>query len=221
MKAWSYSRLKAFETCPLQFYHMKVLRTYEEPETEAIRYGNEFHKAAEDYIATDTPLPKQFLFAQDVLDALNQYTGDKLCELKMGLTADLEPCDFFADDIWFRAIADLTVVNNELSLARSVDYKTGKSARYADTGQLELMALSTFAYFPEIDEVKAALLFVIANAFISKKYHRDDVPELWEKWLAKHAVMEAAFENDVWNPRPSGLCKRHCDVLECHHNGRN
>ena len=26
---------------------------------------------------------------------------------------------------------------------------------------------------------------------------------------------------DVWNPRPSGLCKKHCVVLECPHNGRS
>lgn len=220
-KAWSYSRLKAFEQCPFQFLHTKVLRTYEQPETEAMRYGNEFHKAAEDYIATDKPLPGRFMYAKDVLDALNRFGGEKLCEYKMGMTADLEPCDFFAEDVWYRGIADLTVLHYDHNLARSIDYKTGKNAKYADEGQLELMALCTFAHFPEMDKVKAALLFVVANTFIPRTYTRYDIPALWEKWLTKHAVMEEAFKNDVWNPRPSGLCKRHCDVLECAHNGRN
>ena len=94
MKAWSYSRLKAFETCHLQFYHMKVLRTYEEPETEAMHYGNVFHEAAEEYIRDGTPLPKGFLFAKDALDALNKFKGDKLCEYKMGLKPDLTACAF-------------------------------------------------------------------------------------------------------------------------------
>ena len=77
MNVWSYSRLKAFEQCPLQFYHMKVARTYDEPETEAIRYGNLFHEAAEHYIRDESELPKGFQFAKPALDALNRFSGEK------------------------------------------------------------------------------------------------------------------------------------------------
>jgi hypothetical protein len=43
-------------------------------------------------------------------------------------------------------------------LAWVVDYKTGKSSKYADKGQLELMALSLFAKYPQIKTVRAGLL---------------------------------------------------------------
>jgi PD-(D/E)XK nuclease superfamily len=220
-KPWSYSRIKAFETCPMQFYYLKVLRAYDEPETDAMRYGTAFHEAAENYIRDGVPLPEGFLFAKAALDALNKFKGEKLCELKMGVTADLIACDFDAEDVWFRGISDLTIVNRERGTAKSIDYKTGKNARYADPGQLELMALATFAHFPEVEETKSALMFVIANAFIPSVYVRDDIPVLWEKWLTKYEAMRRAYEMDVWNPRPSGLCKAHCKVLECAHNGRN
>ena len=139
----------------------------------------------------------------------------------MGLTADLEPCGFFDKKVWFRGIADLVIVDTLAETAWVIDYKTGRSARYADKGQLELMALTVFAHYPMVKKVKAGLLFVIANKLVKDKYEIDVRPNLWEKWLRIYGKMEKAFEANVWNPRPSGLCKRHCPVLECPHNGKN
>jgi hypothetical protein len=102
-----------------------------------------------------------------------------------------------------------------------IDYKTGKSAKYADTGQLELMALGLFKHFPVITSIKAGLLFVACNAFIKDKYDISMEPKLWQKWLRHYTRVEAAYATDVWNPNPSGLCRRHCSVLSCSHNGRS
>ena len=48
--SWSFSRIKSFEQCPKQFYHLKVVKDYAEPETEAMLYGTSFHTAAEEYV---------------------------------------------------------------------------------------------------------------------------------------------------------------------------
>jgi hypothetical protein len=139
----------------------------------------------------------------------------------MGLTANLEPCGFKDPNVWWRGIADLIILEDD-GTARVVDYKTGKSAKYADTGQLELMALAVFKHFPEVKRVKGGLLFVIAKQFPKASYDRAvDEPKLWEKWLRDHGRMKRAYETNVWNPKTSGLCKRHCVVLSCQHNGRN
>ena len=214
---WSFSRIKAFETCPKQFYHTTVLKQFPYVETEAMRYGTEFHEAAEHFIRDGTPVPERFAFARPVLDALAAKPGEKLCEQKLGLTAELEACTFFADDVWFRGIVDLLIIDGDE--ATIVDYKTGKSARYAEKGQLELMALSVFRHFPQVKKIRAGLLFVIANDFVKASYERTGQKELWRKWLSNYASMEKAFETEVWNPKPSGLCKRHCPVTECPHNG--
>jgi hypothetical protein len=190
-----------------------------EKETEAMLYGTLFHTAAEEYIRDDTPLPEKFRFAEKSLNNLKDRPGEKLCEYKFGLTENLEPCGFFDDDVWFRGIADLIILDGDT--ARVVDYKTGKSARYADTGQLELMALATFKHFPEIKKVEAGLMFVIAESLVKDSYEVAAAPILWNKWLKDYARMEKALETNVWNPRPSGLCRMHCAVLECAHNGRN
>lgn len=219
--AWSYSSIKLFEQCPKKYYHLRVVKDVKEPPTEAINYGKEFHKAAEDYVRDDVPLPPQFGFVKGALDNLKNLEGEKLCEFEMALTENLEPCGFKDENVWWRGIADLIVINHETGEARCLDYKTGKSAKYADTGQLELMALAIFKHFPQVKKVKAGLLFVIANSFIKDSYSVENQDKMWTKWLAEFSRLKLAHKNDVWNPRPSGLCKKHCLVLECPHNGRN
>ena len=216
---WSFSKIKAFEQCPKQFYHMRIVKDYIESETEAMLYGTAFHTAAEEYIRDNEPMPPQFGYAVGALDRLRAKPGNKLCEYKLGLTRDLEPCGFSDEGGWFRGIADLIILNE--NVAWVVDYKTGKSARYADKGQLELMALVIFKHFPQVETVKAGLLFVVSKDLIKDIYTKEQVPALWEKWLADYSKLEQAFKNDMWNPKPSGLCRRHCAVTECAHNGRN
>jgi len=538
---WSFSRIKAFQTCPKQFYHVNVLKEFPYEETEAMRYGTEFHKAAEDFIRDGAPIPDRFGFARDALQVLADKPGEKICEQKLGLTAELEPCGFFDSNVWFRGIVDLLIIEDDV--ATIVDYKglaldtplptpsgwttmgevkvgdtlfdmdgkpctvvgkseiknidcyritfddnsevvcdhehlwrlsdgsvkrvteitwgsngkqrldvpcidvakplhvnnvdlpvdpyvmglwiadgtrgtgsiskpdpfiwdevqsrgypvnmdsgaaggcptrtvkglrsqlrkagfisekripavylraseaqrmdllrglmdgdgsanptrkqcvymttdptlanqvaellrslgqrpsvattdqygfglhviaypvsfrpvninpfllprkadkvdpawgpgrsdrrridriekidsvptqcisvnspthtflctehmipthnTSKSSRYAEKGQLELMALSIFRHYPQVKTIRAGLLFVIVNDLVKAKYEKSGQKDLWRKWIAEYARMEKAFETGVWNPKPSGLCKRHCPVVECAHNGVN
>jgi len=126
---WSYSSLGLFQQCPKKYYHLRVAKDVKEPETEAILYGKRVHEAAEFYISKGTPLPPPFEQFRDVLDMLKEMPGDKLCEYKMGLTSDLQACGFFDENVWFRGVADLVIINGEV--ARVIDYKTGKSSEYA------------------------------------------------------------------------------------------
>jgi CRISPR/Cas system-associated exonuclease Cas4 (RecB family) len=198
---------------------MKIAKDYSEPETDAMRYGTEAHLAAEEFIRDGKPVPVKFAYMKDVLEALNRRRGNKITEIKMGLTQELEPCGFMSKDVWWRGIADLVITDG--STAWIVDYKTSKSAKYADKGQLELMALATFKYFPEIKTINAALIFTKAKKFVKHKYTDDMIDSLWDKWLSKFRRMEVAYETDTWNAHPSGLCKRHCAVIECVYNGSN
>lgn len=216
---WSYSKIKAFEQCPKQFYHDKILKEVPFKETEATLYGTAFHTAAENYIGKDIPLPSKFSFAQKMLDSLKNKQGEKLCELKLGITEDLEPCGFYDENVWFRGIADLIILDGDLAWV--IDYKTGKSSKYADKGQLELMAMSVFKHYPQVKTVRAGLVFVISNDLVKSTYTEYDKPKLWEKWLAKYKQMETAAIEEVWNAKPNGLCRRHCPIIECVHNGAN
>lgn len=217
---WSYSSIKLFEQCPRKYFHLRVLKDIQEPESEAMLYGTRFHEAAEHYIKDGVPIPAAFNFVKPVLDNLKSLPGEKLCEYQMGITEDLQPCGFHDENVWFRGIVDLLILNREKGEARVVDYKTGKSAKYADPDQLELMALCVFKHFPEIKKVRGGLLFVICNALIKDRYDVEAQEVMWSKWQQKHSRIKIAYDNDVWNPKPSGLCRKHCPVLSCSHNGR-
>ena len=150
-----------------------------------------------------------------MLDRLMQMRGTKHCEIKLGLTANLEPCEFFAKDVWFRGIIDLLILDG--SRARIIDYKTGKSAKYADKDQLELMSLAVFKHYPHVKKVKAGLLFVVANDFVKEDYEQDRAPIYWQKWLRDTAQLEAAVRAQVWNKTPNFTCKGWCPVKDCEH----
>jgi hypothetical protein len=154
-----------------------------------------------------------------VLDSLKKKKGKRHCEMKLGLDRGLKPCSFTSEHVWWRGIVDLVIVDGEK--AWIVDYKTSKSALYADKGQLELMALATFRYFPNVKKINAGLLFVVSNNFIAETYTSDMIVKLWKKWFSNFKRLKTAYDKDIWNARPSGLCKRHCVVVECIHNGSN
>lgn len=214
---WSFSSLKTFQQCPRKYYHTKILKDVREPDTVATLYGKSAHTVAEEYIRDGVPVPPQFDYMKAMLDQLNAIPGEKLCEVMLGLTKDLEPCDFDADDVWWHGIADLVVLDEENGIAHSVDYKTSKSARYADVKQLDLVAAAIFAKYPKIKTIKSALLFVVSKEFVKAKHHA----EMKEKYLEKPALdvarIEAARENGVWNPISGPLC-RFCSIKTCEHN---
>jgi hypothetical protein len=222
MKAWSYSSIKAFKTCPKQFYHLKEVKDYvQDSNTDALMYGKDFHEAAEAYVRDSVALPERFKYTKHHLDTLKTIPGTIYCELEMGLTQELNPCGFGDKDAWYRGIADLVIINEETGIARIVDYKTGKSDKYADPGQLELMALCVFKHFPKITKVKAGLLFTVANSFKKAVFDSSQAHVYWRNWMPLVERLERARETGVWNANPSGLCRRHCPVDICpHHGGR-
>lgn len=217
MTAWSFSSLKTFEQCPRKYFHTRVAKDVKEPETEAMLYGSLVHEAAEKFIRDGEPIPEKFAFLRAPLERLNAIPGEKHCEMKMGLTEDLEPCDFFAKNVWWRGIADLVVVNKEKGLAYSIDYKTGKNARYADVKQLDLVATAIFKYFPEVQKVKSGLLYVVSDEFIRAEHEVDGIDKYLDAPRQLLARLDNAMENDVWNAISGPLC-RFCAVKQCEYN---
>ena len=215
--AWSFSSLKTFQQCPKKYYHTKVAKDVVEPDTQATLYGKEAHTAAEEFIRDDKPVPPKFEYMSTTLNHLKNIAGTKYCEYKMGIRQDLSACDFFAKGVWWRGVADLLVINEDKGLAHSLDYKTSKNARYADTKQLDLVAVGIFAHFPKVVRVKSALAFVVSKEFIKTEHHREMIPKYIEKPAQDVARIEEALKNGVWNPVQGPLC-RFCSVKQCEYN---
>lgn len=215
---WSYSSLKTFQQCPRKYYYAKVApNTIRDPDTTATLYGKSAHTVAEDYISKGKPIPEKFAYMQATLDTLNAIAGEKLCEIKLGLTKNLESCGFSASNVWWHGIADLVVINRKTGTAYSVDYKTSKNARYADVKQLDLVACGLFAKFPEIKKVKSALIFIVSKEIVKAEHYVEMMSKYIESPAKDVARIEAALENGVWNPISGPLCK-FCAVKQCEYN---
>lgn len=212
---WSYSSLDLFKQCPQKYYRLRVVKDVKDPPTEHLTYGLAVHKAAEDYIGKDVPVPEQYAFIVPTLDKLKAMSGEKHCEMRLGLTKNLEPCGFFDKAVWWRGVADLIIIDGDS--AKVFDYKTGKSAKYADTQQLEILSLAVFKHFPEVKKVKAGLLFVVANDLIKASYEQDKAGIYWTKWLEDTGRLEASITNNVWNKKPNFTCRGWCPVTDCEH----
>ena len=210
--AYSYSAIKEFTTCPRKYYENKILKIHPFTDTEATMYGKAVHKALEDYIGQDIPLAGHSRF-QGIADNLKSMEGTKYVELEMALDESLEPCKFKDSKAFIRGIADLVIING--STASIFDYKTGK-ANYPDTDQLELMALMVFRHFPEVEHVKAGLLFILYDKIITAEYHKKNAKDGWIKWAGKIAEIEQCADLNVWSENPSGLCGW-CPCTTCPH----
>jgi hypothetical protein len=216
MPAWSYSSLKTFQQCPKKYYHLKVAKDIKDEGSEATIYGKELHKVAEDYIKDGTPIPPQFAFIQETVDALKKIPGEKHTEIELGVSnkgGRLNPCGFYDKDAWYRGIADLLIVNGDEGYL--VDYKSSKNAKYADLKQLDLLAGAVFAHFPELKTLKSALIFVVSNEFVNKEHSSQHKLAYFEHVRFDLERLETALETGVWNAGAGPLCGW-CPVKTCH-----
>ena len=217
---WSYSSATTFEKCPKQYFHLYVAKDIkQDPNQKHFLYGNEVHKAAEEYVRDGVPLPEKFSEFQTPLDMLKRIPGEKWCELKLGLTKDLEPCEFFGDNVWWRGAIDLLILDKENKTATIIDYKTGKS-QYADTRQLGLLSIAVFKKFPEIEKIKAGLMFLVSKEIIKEEYNNTRIDEMYTEWDRLILRMNTAYDSGVFNPVPNFACKSFCPVQSCAHWGK-
>ena len=211
---WSYSSLKQYQNCPKQYYEIKVAENYTIIPSEQMKYGTEVHKALEDYVKEGKELAVNYLRFKSAVDALKDIPGDKYPEYEMALYKDRTVCDFSDPKRWVRGIVDLLIVDRDYAFI--VDYKTG-SNKYPDPKQLRLMSLMTFAHFPQVNKIKAGLLFVMHGSFITEEYERKDIDKSWEKFYGPLERLDNSYETNVWPPNPTPLC-RFCPVRSCDFN---
>jgi hypothetical protein len=208
LPAWTFSQLEKFETCPKQFYHVRVAKDIVEPQTEATLWGSKVHTAMEDRIRDGTPLPEGMEQWEGFAKKICAMPGEKLAEEKMALDKSFQPTDW--DNAWTRGIADMLIVHG--NKAATLDYKTGKRKL---THQLMLYAAYTFAYYPEVETVTTGFVWLRDKKIDRETFTRADIPTIWGTFLPKVRKLEAAYEKDKWMARPSGLCNGWCPVKSC------
>jgi|TARA_R110000868_G_scaffold385447_2_gene653363 hypothetical protein len=206
--AWTYSQLDKFETCPRQFYHVRVKKDFPEPPTEATIWGERVHKALELRVKEGTPLPEGMTQWEGIANKFAGLAGEKYCELQMAVDRNFQPADW--NNAWSRGIADLVIINKDK--AAIFDHKTG---RRKPTEQLMLYAGYTFAMFPDVDYVTTGFVWLKDKKIDKQEFTREQVSEIWLEFLPRVRKLEMAYEKDNWPCRPSGLCHGWCPAKSC------
>ncbi len=205
---WSYSSLQAYETCPRRYYLTRIAKAIKEPQSEAMLWGNQVHKALETAVGEGKALAPNFVQYQPIVDKLRASDGRKFTEQRFGLTPSLKPTEFFGKDVWFRGVLDLTVIKTKIGMV--LDYKTGSVK--TDGDQLKLFAAATFAQHPYLETVKTGYVWLAHDKITTKDFTKADVPIIWQEFIPRIKRMEKAQDDDKWLPNPSGLCKAWCPV---------
>lgn len=219
---FSWSGLDSYNTCPRQYYELKIARNFEDIPHESMQWGTDVHEALEFYIKDGQPLTERYIQFEPIISKLNAAPGDKYPELKLAVDHNLELCDFDDPNAWTRGIDDLAIINGTKAI--SIDYKTGKKKPFSR--QLELSACRLFTKFPAVVEITTAFAWLATKEWTVAKYTRAQLPFLWEGFYEGVAQMLWSEENNVWPAKPSGLCKKSkrpgstyqgCAVATCPH----
>ena len=211
--AWSYSRLRNFETCPKRHYHYDIAKDVREPQSQQLLAGNELHRAFEHRLTRDTPLPMGLRQHEGYLAKIKAAPGVLHGEQRLALTGEFQMSAFFGPRVWFRTVIDAVLIQADRARALIFDWKTGKVKE--DDTQLQLMALTTFVSLPEVDRVRASLVFTEYGQTVTSEFTRDGQAEIWHEILPRVDAMQQAAREKDYPAKPSGLCKKYCAVASC------
>jgi hypothetical protein len=206
----SYTILNTYRNiCPHQAYRRYIKKDLPYVETPQMAFGNKVHLALEHRVAGGKPLPQDM--HQWEKFAAGFYQMKAKAEMKLGITKEGKPCDFFADDVWLRGKLDVTVLNGASALL--FDYKTGKVRE--DPFELEVQALLLAAKWPDLTAISGCFLWLSENR-IGQKH---DLSHTRDTWIYVNRIAEDLAEdihNDDFEKRRGGLCDW-CPCDDCEH----
>jgi hypothetical protein len=230
IKAWSYSALSQYLTCPQAFYRVRVAKDVKDEQSQEALSGQQLHTELEHLVSgagvsADSPI---YEWPKAVALALNVKAAGAAPEMALGVTRDWEPCAFFDPQVWGRTKVDVAIVNNSLDGLVLLDWKTGRpqNAKYQTPFELECQASILKAYFPHLQRVVGRYYFVKGalhwagllddNHTPRKYYDLSDIPAHRTKIERLcHEINARAPES--FRTRKNPLCNGWCAVKACKH----
>lgn len=214
---WSYTHIDTFGTCPHQ-YHWKYILKNKEPTTPEMEEGRRAHDALEKRVAANIALAPQYAKWEPLaasIVTMAQNSGAQIrTEMKVAVDRNLQPCDFFAKDVYGRGALDVSILWPERMYIG--DWKTGKT-REKDF-QVMIFAFFGFLSYPKVNKVTACNIWLpTMKPGTPYNYDRGELPRIWSEIYLKLSAMEIAAARDDWPKRQSPLCA-YCPVTSCEFN---
>jgi hypothetical protein len=225
--AWSYSKLKNFDSCPRRYYEVDVIKAWPQPKTPDLERGDALHAAMAKRVKLGTALPMEFSYMEPWAEKLTKVISPAQAiavELKLAATKDMKPTSYFAKNVWLRGVIDYIQLSplhsngDYKQLASIIDYKTGKPRE--DETQLALNACLVFAHYPDVVGASTSFLWTEYNDTMHVTFKRKDAKDIWENVKPRVAKLEQATIEGEFPPTKNYLCREYCPVLSCEFNGK-
>ena len=225
--AWSYSKLKNFETCPRRYQAVDVDKSVPQDRSEALDRGDELHEAMMKRVQGTTPLPPHLIYmerwAEKLTRVLNPYQIIQ-CELKLACDRQGRPTGYFDKTTWLRTKIDyLRFVPTDVKgqdFGHVVDYKTGRPPKVWDGTQLLINAYLIFGSYKSIAKLRVDYLWTEYNDTTHENFDRAETPTAFDTLLPRVSALETAHLDVNFPPKPCGLCEDYCPVASCEHHGK-
>ena len=217
--AWSFSRWTEYMLCPLKarLHHLDKIP---EPSNIYLEHGTEVHDTIAKYLRHGTKtLPSHMTFPTFavLLTSLRNTKTNIYIEEMWSFTKAWAPCEWNDwKDVWARVKLDCAKYKKSTKTMFIFDWKTGKfkptEAAEDYHMQLELYALAAFLKFPEVQEVRASLIYLEALNTYNLTFTRMDLPALKQKWEERTQFM---LTDTAFAARPNSKCRF------CHYRASN
>ena len=153
--AWSYSRMKNFETCPKRHYEIDLARSVSEPQGEQLQWGNYVHDCMAARCGPKrTPLPPNVALYEPWAAKMIGDRGEILVEQNLAINKNFTPTGNFDPDAWLRIKCDFVRIDGDVGL--TADWKTGKVLE--EPVQLALVAAVLFATYPMLKKIRRSTI---------------------------------------------------------------
>jgi CRISPR/Cas system-associated exonuclease Cas4 (RecB family) len=224
MNAYSFSRLKAWNECPLSF-KLSYIDKVGKDENDVLTLGSAAHEFFEAWVSGGCPAdwleiatktyvkePRNQSLFNEYLEICTAFVKDfdpkkeipegsqSFYELKMALDVDLKPVSWTSDAVRFRGVIDrLDVVGKK---AKITDYKTGFFGK-SDAFQNSLYAWMLTKIHPEIENFETIIYYTRTGWKEISSFHKDSLGGI--EFQVK-AMMEAVDNDKKFKAKPGSRC---------------
>lgn len=209
----SFTFLSNFDNCPRKAWHLYVAKDLPKtPTTPEQQHGQDVHKAFECRLRANKPFGTPYAHYEPFAAAAEQYSGKKLVEENLAITASGSPTDFFGKDVWVRGKVDWAVLREDAGVI--LDWKTGKPRE--DAFELELFALMLKCTYPGLKSLTGIYVWLKDNK-LGKVHDLSNFARTYNDVKLRSKDIEALDPDKEWPAKPNPLCGW-CPHKKCEHN---
>jgi hypothetical protein len=210
----SHTFLADWDNCPRKAYRKFIKKDLpKEPQSTAMKWGNEVHSAFEVRIKHGAAFPQEMAKYEAIAAPL--VAAGAVAEKMLGITVGGELCDFFDPRVWLRGKVDATIARD--GAAAIFDFKTGK--RREDRAELATHGVLLKAWKPTIERITAHYVWLQDNE-VGKPHDVSDTDKHLENIRFTMSDVQNCIETENFPARPNPLCGGEwgsCPVFDCEH----